>query len=235
MNHLLECKSLGLEYPTNDGILRLYGEGVSFTIGEGGFVSVIGGSGWGKSTLVNLVLGFEKPTRGSVYSRGRDSTSLSFVKRWTTVRTAVVFQRPTALPQLTVLQNLHLALSMLSIPKRDRDERIRESIQFFGLENLSHSRPDVLSAGQRRRVDLARALAVRPQFLILDEPTTDLDSSTANLLIPLLKGLNREHGTAILMTTAILRQASTTKNQVHLHPPSFVSRQPRIVAQSDHV
>src|SRR5437879_11810381 len=86
-------------------------------------------------------------------------TEQSFVKRSSRVKTAAVFQRPTALPQLTVLQNLHLALSMVGIPKRDRDERIKEAMTFFGLEKLSHSYPDSLSAGQKRRVDLARALA----------------------------------------------------------------------------
>ncbi|HEX4919476.1 MAG TPA: ATP-binding cassette domain-containing protein, partial [Candidatus Bathyarchaeia archaeon] len=63
MNHLLECKALGLDYPVNDGVLRLYGEGISFALEEGSFVSIVGGSGWGKSTLVNLVLGFERPSR----------------------------------------------------------------------------------------------------------------------------------------------------------------------------
>jgi len=235
MTHLLECNSLGLDYPSNDGVLRLYGDGISFTIQEGSFTSIVGGSGWGKSTLVNLVLGFERPSRGSIFFAGDNVTNLSFVRRCTKVKTAVVFQRPTAVPQLTVLQNLHLALSMLRIPKSERDERIEEAMNFFGLENLAHSRPDLLSAGQRRRVDLARALAVRPQFLVLDEPTGDLDSSTANLVIPLLRGVNREHGTTILMTTALPRHASSSKNQVHLRPPTLLAPRSRILAGSVHV
>ena len=225
---------MGLEYPTTEGILRLYGDGVSFAIEEGSFVSVVGGSGWGKSTLVNLVLGFEHPTRGTIHIRGVAATSLSFLKRFSKIRTVVVFQRPMALPQLTVLQNLHLALSMAGIPKRERDDRINESMNFFGLENLGHSRPDSLSAGQKRRVDLARALAVRPQFLVLDEPTGDLDSSSANLVIPLLRGLNIEHGTTILMTTAVARHAAT-KNQIHLRPPSILAKDHAMMTRSEHV
>jgi putative ABC transport system ATP-binding protein len=235
LSHLLECKSISLEYPTPEGSLKLYGEGVSFPIEEGAFVSVVGGSGWGKSTLVNLVLGLERPARGSIYMHGENVTSQSFVSRGSRVKTAVVFQRPTAVPHLTVLQNLHLALSIFGIPRRDREERIREAIRFFGLENLTHSKPDSLSAGQKKRIDLARALAVRPEFLVLDEPTGDLDSSMANLVMPLLRGVNKEHKTTILMTTAIPRHASTTKNQVHLRPPTLLPRQAGMLAASDHV
>lgn len=235
MNHLLECKSVGLDYQANDGVLRLYGEGISFVVEEGSFLSIVGGSGWGKSTLVNLVLGFEKPSRGNIYFNGENVTNYSFVRRCAKIRTAVVFQRPTAIPQLTVIQNLHLALSMLKVPKRERDERIGEAMNFFGLENLAHSRPDSLSAGQKRRVDLARALAVRPQFLVLDEPTGDLDSSSANLVIPLLRGVNKEHGTTILMTTALPRHASNSKSQVHLRPPSLIEPSDAILAGRAHV
>ena len=224
-----------MQYPNAEGFLKLYGEGLSFAIEEGSFVSVVGGSGWGKSTLVNLVLGLERPTRGAVYMRGENVTSSSFVKRCNRIKTAVVFQRPTAVPQLTVIQNLHLALSMLSVPKREREERIKESIDFFGLENLSHSRPDFLSAGQRRRIDLARALAVRPEFLVLDEPTADLDASMASLVMPLLRGLNRNHGTTILMTTGIARHASTTKHQVHLKAPALIAGPQRLTVGSEHV
>lgn len=235
MSHLLEFKSVGLEYPTIDGVLRLYGDGISFAIDEGSFVSIIGGSGWGKSTLVNLVLGFEKPGRGTIHMRGQDVTQSSFVSRSAKVKTAAVFQRPTAVPDLTVLQNLQLALSMMNVPKRERGERIREAITFFGLENLSHSRPDSLSAGQKKRIDLARALAVRPEFLVLDEPTGDLDTSIANLVMPLLRGLNRGHGTTILMTTAMPRHASTTKDQVHLRPPIRQNTRSAILLKGEHV
>ncbi|HEX9196760.1 MAG TPA: ATP-binding cassette domain-containing protein [Candidatus Limnocylindrales bacterium] len=235
MNPLIECRSVAVEYPTMDGALKLYGDGLSLIIDEGAFVSVVGGSGWGKSTLVNLILGLEKPTRGSIHIRGENVTGCSFVSRCSRIKTAAVFQRPTAVPHLTVLQNLHLALSMIGIPRRERDERIRESIGFFGLENLSHSRPDSLSAGQRKRIDLARALAVRPEFLVLDEPTGDLDTSIANLVMPLLRGLNRDHGITILMTTAIPRHASSTKHQVHLRGPTIVARPPRVLARGENV
>src|SRR3989454_3743290 len=128
MNPLIECRSVSVEYPTMDGALKLYGDGLSLIIDEGAFVSVVGGSGWGKSTLVNLILGLEKPTRGSIHIRGENVTGCSFVSRCSRIKTAAVFQRPTAVPHLTVLQNLHLALSMIGIPRRERDERIRESI-----------------------------------------------------------------------------------------------------------
>ncbi|TMI55524.1 ATP-binding cassette domain-containing protein [Candidatus Bathyarchaeota archaeon] len=207
MNPLIECRSVAVEYPTADGVLKLYGDGLSLIIEEGAFVSVVGGSGWGKSTLVNLILGLEKPTRGNIYIRGENVTQRSFVSRCSRIKTAAVFQRPTAVPHLTVLQNLHLALSMIGIPRRERDERIRESM----------------------------ALAVRPEFLVLDEPTGDLDTSIANLVMPLLRGLNRDHGITILMTTAIPRHASSARHQVHLRGPTIVARTPRVLARGENV
>lgn len=235
MSNLLDCQSITAEYPTQDGILRLYGDGVNLSVDEGDFISIVGASGWGKSTLVNIILGLEKPSHGTIHIRGQNQTTQSFVSRCSKLKMAVVFQRPTAIPHLTVIQNLHLALSMLGIPRRDRDERIHESIRFFGLENLSHSRPDSLSAGQKKRIDLARALASRPEFLVLDEPTGDLDTSMANLVMPLLRGLNRDHKTTILMTTAIPRHVSSNNDRLHLKPPSFLVREPKIIAASRHV
>src|SRR5207245_3019067 len=104
MKPLLECRSITVAYPIADGVLRLYGEGVSFTLEEGGFLSVVGGSGWGKWTLVNIVLGLEKPTRGIVELDGENMTEQSFVKRSGRFKTAAVFQRTTALPPLTDLR-----------------------------------------------------------------------------------------------------------------------------------
>ena len=229
MAHLVETVSVKVDYPHSEGVLKLYDEGVSLKIDHAGFVAVLGGSGWGKSTLVNVILGLEKPTAGSVYFNGEDVTRNSFVKRCSLVKTAAVFQRPTALPQMTVTQNLSLALSMAGIPKRERDERIKESLAFFGLEKIVRSYPEALSAGQRRRIDLARALAIKPQLLVLDEPTGDLDTSASNLVMPLLRGLNSDQGVAILMTTAMPRCAAVAKHLVHLKPPGFITQGNRMV------
>ena len=228
MTYLIETTSVKMEYPHSDGVIQLYDEGVSLRVDPGDFVAVLGGSGWGKSTLVNIILGLEKPTSGTVHFSGEDVTRSSFVKRCSLVKTGAVFQRPTAVPQLTVGQNLNLALSMAGIPKGERDERIRESIAFFGLERITRVYPESLSAGQRKRIDLARALAIKPQLLVLDEPTGDLDTSASNLVMPLLRGLNKDHGTTILMATALPRCASTAHQLLHLKPPGFITPSKRI-------
>jgi len=228
MTYLIETTSVKMEYPHSDGVIQLYDEGVSLRVDPGDFVAVLGGSGWGKSTLVNIILGLEKPTSGTVHFSGEDVTRSSFVKRCSLVKTGAVFQRPTAVPQLTVGQNLNLALSMAGIPKGERDERIRESIAFFGLERITRAYPESLSAGQRKRIDLARALAIKPQLLVLDEPTGDLDTSASNLVMPLLRGLNKDHGTTILMVTALPRCASTAHQLLHLKPPGFITPSKRI-------
>src|SRR5881409_3384104 len=120
MSSVIETRSVVVEYPSVKGILRLYDQGVSLKVDQGDFTAVLGGSGWGKSTLVNVILGLEKPTAGTVYFGGEDVTKHSFVKRCDLVKTGAVFQRPTALPQLTVKQNLSLALALAGIPKRER-------------------------------------------------------------------------------------------------------------------
>jgi putative ABC transport system ATP-binding protein len=228
MTHLIEAVSVKMEYPHSDGVIQLYDEGVSLEVNREDFIAVLGGSGWGKSTLVNVLLGLEKPTSGTVHFEGEDVTRASFVKRCAIVKTAVVFQRPTAVPQLTVGQNLSLALSMAGIPRNEREERIREALDFFGLEKISRAYPGSLSAGQRKRIDLARVLAINPQLLVLDEPTGDLDTSAANLVMPLLRGLNKDHGTTILMTTAMPRCASVALRLFHLKPPGFITPSKRI-------
>jgi len=217
-NLLLYVKALLKDYKRESGFLRLY-NGLTFGLDKGDFLAVTGGSGWGKSTLVNIILGVEKPSRGTILHEGKDVTGLPFMKRFGKSRVAAVFQRSTSLPQLTVSQNLNLALSLVGIKKTERKERIDEALSFFGLENFAGSFSENLSAGQKRRIDLARALAVRSDFLVLDEPVSDLDTSTTNLLLPLLKGMNRDHGTTVLMTTAIPRVASIAKHQVHLTAP----------------
>ena len=130
---------------------------------------------------------------------------------------------------MTVSQNLHLALSLAGVPRKERDERIKEALAFFGLDKIEKSHPDGLSAGQRRRIDLARALATKPELLVIDEPTGDLDGSATNLLIPLLRGLNRNQGTTIFMTTALPRQASQARHQVHLRPPTYLTPEHKMI------
>ena len=229
MTPIIETISVQVDYPHAEGLLRLYDEGVSLIVNEGDFTAILGGSGWGKSTLINVVLGLEKPTLGRVNFRGEDVTRLSFLKRRELVKTAAVFQRPTTLPQLTVGQNLSLALSIAGVPRKERNERARESLDFFGLESLKGAYPESLSAGQRRRIDLARVMAVRPELLVIDEPTGDLDSSAANLLLPLLRGLSNDHSISILITTAQPRCAAEANRLVRLKPPSFVTAQNRVV------
>lgn len=196
---------------------------------EGDFLAILGGSGWGKSSLINLILGMEHPSMGNIHLRGRNVTMHSFVKRHSLAKIAAVFQRPTNLPEMRVIDNLRLALTLAHVPKQLREERINEALGFLGLQHVSNITSDHLSPGQKRRVDLARAIAVRPEFLVLDEPTSDLDTSTCNLIMPLLKGLNHDYGISILMTTASPRQSAMASRSLHLTPPMIVNHQNHVV------
>ncbi|HZD13512.1 MAG TPA: ATP-binding cassette domain-containing protein [Candidatus Binatus sp.] len=214
----LEVKELVKTYNQDRGILQLYNR-LSFSLGRGDFLAVTGRSGWGKSTLANIVLGLESPSLGAIFHNDREVTRFGFNKRFSKTRLAIIFQRSTMLGELSVRKNLNLALSLSRVPKDEQSTRIDEALEFFGLENYANSMPEGLSAGQRRRLDLARALAIQPDFLLVDEPVGDLDTSTMNLLLPLLRGINRDHETTILMMTALQRVASSAKRQVALNPP----------------
>lgn len=219
---MLELRDVSKDYPHSDGFLRLY-NGLSFSLGRGDYLAITGGSGWGKSTLQSIILGLESPSNGKIFYDGRDVTRLGFNKRYGKLTVSAVFQKSTSIDHLSVRQNLNLALSLASVPKAEREERIREALHFFGLEDVSEASPAGLSAGQKRRVDLARALSVRPELLFMDEPVGDLDTSTINILLPLLRGLNREHGSTILVTTALPRVASTANHRISLRPPTLRS------------
>src|SRR3989454_7791230 len=111
MTSVIETRSVVVEYPSVRGVLRLYDQGVSLKVDQGDFLAVLGGSGWGKSSLVNVGLGFEKAIHRSLSFRVHDVTRGSFVERCSLVKTAAVVQRPTPVPQMTRSPNLHLALS----------------------------------------------------------------------------------------------------------------------------
>src|SRR5437667_9491410 len=119
MTSVIETRSVVVEYPSVRGVLRLYDQGVSLKVDQGDFLAVLGGPGWGKSTLVNVVLGLEKAVHGSVTFRNHDVTLQSFVRRCSLVETAAVVQSATALPHMTVSQHLHLALSLSDAPLLD--------------------------------------------------------------------------------------------------------------------
>ena len=175
-------------------------EDISFSIPEGGFVSIIGPSGAGKSTLMRVILGLMQHTTGTI------------VRNFS--RPAMVFQNYAIFPWLSVLDNVAFGLKMEGIPKKDREHIAREKLKEVGLGHLEKHYPSALSGGQRQRIGLARALAISPDLLIMDEPFSNLDTITAESLKADLLKIWRAYGMAILMVNHLIPDAIELSDQI---------------------
>ncbi len=175
---------------------------VSLTIEEGDFIAIMGPSGSGKSTLLNMVGSLDVPTKGKLYINGVDVGTLSDDELTDLRRDTIgfIFQQFNLIPLLTVRENVEYPY-ILKYRKRDTAGRCDELLKCMGLtENLSHHKPNELSGGQQQRVAVARALVNDPKILLCDEPTGNLDSKTGTQVMELLKKLNSQGKTIIMVT-----------------------------------
>jgi ABC-type lipoprotein export system ATPase subunit len=177
--------------------------GVTLEVGEGEFLSIVGRSGSGKSTLLNLMGGLDTPSSGSVRVRGTDISSIgrAGLARHRRNTVGMVFQSFNLIATRTALENVTLALAFGEYPARGRRARAAEILTSVGLSHRLEHRPGELSGGEAQRVAIARALANGPEILLADEPTGNLDSSTSDEIISLLRELNRERGLTVVMVT----------------------------------
>lgn len=177
--------------------------GVTLTIGSGEFTAIVGPSGSGKTTLLNLMGGLDSPTGGKVLVGGTDISRLSgnalidFRKN----HIGFVFQSYNLIPVLTAYENAEFVMLLQGRPEKERRERVRGLLAAVGLEAHMDRRPSQLSGGQQQRVAVARALAPRPDFILADEPTANLDSHSAENLLDMMARLNMEEGTTFLFST----------------------------------
>jgi len=194
-----------------DGVTRRFGRGdrtltalddVSLAVRRGDVFGVIGHSGAGKSTLIRMVNALETPTEGSVHVDGVDLASLSTSElRAARKHTAMIFQQFQLLETVTVLDNVAMPLRLDGIRTREARARATEALEFVGLGTRLSAYPGQLSGGQKQRVGIARAIVRNPAVLLCDEATSALDPSTTLQIIELLKRVNREYGTTILVVT----------------------------------
>ena len=193
-------------------------DGVSLEVSARETVAVTGPSGSGKSTLLGLIAGLDRPTAGSIVLDGVEITGLdeNALARLRRDRIGVVFQSYHLIPTLTALDNVAMPLELAGQPRRS--ERARELLDAVGLVDRADHYPSQLSGGEQQRVAIARALALRPQLVLADEPTGNLDSATGAQIIELLLALNREHGSTLVLVT---------------HDKALASRGQRVIALRD--
>jgi bicarbonate transport system ATP-binding protein len=189
-------------YPTPNGGENVVLGGVDLTVNEGEFICVIGHSGCGKSTLLDMVSGFRTPTDGEVKLQGK------VISRPGPDR-MVVFQNYALLPWKTAYENVYLAVKAVNpdLPEAEKKQIVREHLAMVGLEEAASKKPGQLSGGMKQRVSIARALAIRPQVLILDEPFGALDAITKEELQEELLKIWQDHQVTVLMITHDIDEA----------------------------
>ena len=177
--------------------------GITLTVHAGEFTALCGPSGSGKTTTLNLIGALDKPTSGRVTLEGHDLTRLSrpALARLRRDRIGFVFQSYNLIPVLTAYENAEIVLALQGVDPSTRRRRVLELLAAVGLAGMENRRPDELSGGQQQRVAIARAIAADPAVVLADEPTANVDSETAEMLLGIMQRLNREHGVTFIFST----------------------------------
>ncbi len=199
--------------------------GVNLKVEAGDFVSILGPSGSGKSTMLNLIGALDKPTAGTLLIDGVDISKLND-NQLAEIRLKIgfVFQFFNLIPRLTARDNVELAMSIANTSKVERRKRAIDLLETVGLKDRINHKPAELSGGQQQRVAIARALANNPKFLLLDEPTGNVDSKTASEVLALIKKLNTENKVSIIMVTHDERLANEAKRTVKMFDGEIVTQ-----------
>lgn len=198
--------------------------GVNLKVETGEFVSILGPSGSGKSTMLNLIGALDKPTSGTLLIDGVDISKLND-NQLADLRLKIgfVFQFFNLIPRLTARDNVELAMSIANVGKSERKKRATNLLETVGLKDRINHKPAELSGGQQQRVAIARALANNPKFLLLDEPTGNVDSKTASEVLSLIKKLNVENNVSIIMVTHDQHLAREAKRTVQMFDGEITS------------
>ena len=192
-------------------------KGVNLKVEKGDFLAILGPSGSGKSTLLNMIGALDRPTDGKVLIGGIDVSTLNDNKLADLRRNVgFVFQFFNLIPRFTARGNVELTMAIPGISKAERKKRAEELLETVGLKERAQHKPSELSGGERQRVAIARALANNPKFLLMDEPTGNIDSKTAKEIIELVKTLNEKQNVTIIIVTHDQHIASQAKSSVQM-------------------
>ena len=197
---------------------------IDLDIHAGEFVSLMGPSGTGKSTLLNLVSGIDRPDSGTITVDGTEVTKLSRSKLadWRAANLGYIFQTHNLIPVLTAYENVELPTLLLKLSAKQRRQRVELALEAVGLSNRADHYPRQLSGGQEKRVGIARAIVAHPKVVVADEPTGSLDEETSEQVQVLLQRLNKELNITMLMVTHDSTVASIASRQLVLDRGKFL-------------
>lgn len=221
-----------------ENITKIYNEtkvpvhalnGVSFEIEEGEFTAIVGPSGCGKTTLLNILGGLDHPTEGSVEIADTDITGMKDrdLIDFRLKNIGFVFQAYNLIPVLTTLENVEFIMLLQKVEKKKRIERSMNLLKEMGIADKANQRPSELSGGQQQRVAVARALASKPNFILADEPTANLDSVSTSNLLDMMAKLNKDENETFVFSTHDQRVIDKARRVITLEDGKIISDQSR--------
>lgn len=220
---LVELRGVSKSFTKGDQTITPL-DGIDLDIESGEFVSLMGPSGTGKSTLLNLVSGIDRPDSGVITVDGVEVTSLSRSRLadWRAANLGYIFQTHNLIPVLTTYENIELPTLLLKLSAAERRQRVELALEAVGLTDRSQHYPRQLSGGQEQRVGIARAIVAHPRVVVADEPTGSLDTQTSEQIHVLLRRLNVELDITLLMVTHDRDAARVATRRLHLEKGKFL-------------
>jgi putative ABC transport system ATP-binding protein len=205
---------------------------LNLDIEAGEFLALMGPSGSGKTTLLNLIGGLDRPDEGEISVSGQNIAKLSNreLAKWRARNVGFVFQFYNLMPMLTAERNVELPLLLTNLSRARRKQNVQAALSLVGLTDRATHKPSELSGGQQQRVAIARALVADPSLLVCDEPTGDLDRTTAEEILNLMQTLNRQQKKTIIMVTHDPKAAEYASRQVHLDKGQLLDTEARTAA-----
>ena len=220
---MIQIENLGKTFRTEE-VETIALQGINLRIDAGEFVAIMGPSGCGKSTLLNIIGLLDNPSEGSYLLNGQEVARLTEDERTDLRRGTIgfVFQSFNLIDEMTVYENVELPLIYAGVPAKERRERVEALLDRMKMSHRAKHYPQQLSGGQQQRVAIARAVITRPQRILADEPTGNLDAAHGKEVIGLLAELNRE-GTTIVMVTHNSHDAASARRVIHLFDGHIVT------------
>ena len=221
---MIETKKLSKTY--NPGKFEVKAvNNVSSLFKEGEFTSVVGPSGSGKTTFLNCVGGLDKPTSGDVFIEGKNITKLSGsdIIQYRLKNIGFVFQAYNLIPVLSAKENIEMIMLLQGVDQKSRNMRTDDLLNQVGLYDMKNRRPSQLSGGQQQRVAVARALASKPKFILADEPTANLDSTSTSNLLDIMSQLNKNENITFIFSTHDQRVIDRARRVLTLEDGKIVS------------
>jgi putative ABC transport system ATP-binding protein len=199
---IIKVKDLEKIYQDN-GVPVHAVRGINLDISKGEFLVIAGPSGSGKTTLLNMIGALDKPTKGNIYFEGEDITTKtkSELSSFRLRKLGFIFQAYNLIPVLTAIENIEFSMMLLGVPEKEREDKALKLMNELGIKDLAHKRPNEMSGGQQQRVAVARAIVNNPAIVLADEPTANLDSKTAGLLLDLMQKMNEEKNITFIFSS----------------------------------